>query len=159
MPIDCKWPYFPVFGPCPGPPQVTRACRSGLYSRFGLKKNTKKMRGPLGGCATTPPESRAGALELWKLEGRISRCLAQAPVLLRPPARAVAGSTPDLGQKKNTKKMCGPIRGCATTPPEGRTGAPGLWKLEGRISRCLALALALLKATRAHRSGLPHRPG
>ena len=62
------------------------------------------MCGPLGGCATTPPESRAGAPELWKLEGRISRCLAQAPVLLRPPARAVAGCTPDLGQKKTPKK-------------------------------------------------------
>ena len=56
--------------------------------------------------------------------------------------------------------MCGPIGGSATTPPEGRTGAPGLWKLEGRISRCLAHALT---TTLFHRPETPtalfHRPG
>jgi hypothetical protein len=47
--------------------------------------------------------------------------------------------------------MCDPIGGSATTPTEGRTGALELWKLEGRISRCLAQALVLHKVTRACR--------
>ena len=78
-------PILPMFGPCPDTPQVTRACRSGLHSRFGWGKNTKKMPGPMGWCSTTPPEGRTGALGPWKLEARFSRCLAHALNPLRSP--------------------------------------------------------------------------
>ena len=70
------------------------------------------------------------------MEARFSRCLAHALTPLRSPARAVAVCTPDLGKKK-TPKIPVPIGWCSTTPPEGRTGAQGLWELEGRISRRL----------------------